>query len=42
MSEAALLRIVQITDVYTLVNFPKLKTLIQEKKEEIESKEGMN
>jgi len=40
MSEAALLRIVQITDVYTLVNFPKLKTLIQEKKEEIESKGG--
>ena len=33
--EAARLRIVQITDVYTLRNFPSLKTLLKEKREEI-------
>ena len=32
--ESARLRIVQITDVYTLVNFPSLKTLIKQKKAE--------
>ena len=37
---AAKLRIVQITDVYTLVNFPKLKTLVAEKKAEVEADGG--
>ena len=37
---AAKLRIVQITDVYTLVNFPKLKTLVEEKKTEVEAEGG--
>ena len=32
--ENARLRIIQITDVYTLVNFPSLKTLIKQKKAE--------
>ena len=36
----AKLRIVQITDVYTLVNFPKLKTLVEEKKAEVEAEGG--
>ena len=40
MEEAARLRIIQITDVYTLANFPKLKTLIKEKKAEIEEQGG--
>ena len=34
IEESARLRIIQITDVYTLVNFPSLKTLIKEKKAE--------
>ena len=34
--EAARLRIIQITDVYTLKNFPHVKTLINEKKAEID------
>ena len=34
IEESARLRIIQITDVYTLVNFPSLKTLIKEKKDE--------
>ena len=34
------LRIIQITDVYTLVNFPKLKTLIKEKAAEVEATGG--
>lgn len=34
------LRIIQITDVYTLENFPSLATLIQEKHEEIVDKGG--
>ena len=38
--EAARLRIVQITDVYTLRNFPSLKTLLTEKREEIEKLGG--
>ena len=37
---AAKLRIIQITDVYTLVNFPKLKTLINEKRAETEAEGG--
>ena len=36
MSEVKL-RIIQITDVYTLVNFPKVKSLINEKRAEIEA-----
>ena len=32
--QSARLRIIQITDVYTLKNFPSLKTLILKKKEE--------
>ena len=36
----AKLRIVQITDVYTLVNFPKLKTLVEQKKAEVEAEGG--
>jgi len=34
------LRIIQITDVYVLDNFPSLRTLIQEKRQELESKCG--
>ena len=36
----AQLRIIQITDVYTLENFPKLKTLIAEKTAEVEATGG--
>ena len=36
----AQLRIIQITDVYTLVNFPQLKTLIKEKAAEVEATGG--
>ena len=39
MSKAHL-RIIQITDVYTLLNFPKLKSLIKEKRDEVESEGG--
>jgi len=39
-SSAARLRIVQITDVYTLKNFPHLKTLIDEKKSEMDQLGG--
>ena len=39
MSEVKL-RIIQITDVYTLVNFPKVKSLINEKRAEIEAEGG--
>ena len=35
--EIARIRIIQITDVYTLKNFPHVKTLISEKKAEVES-----
>ena len=38
--EAARLRIIQITDVYTLKNFPHVKTLINEKKAEIDALGG--
>ena len=38
--EAARIRIVQITDVYTLKNFPHLKTLIGEKKSEMDELGG--
>ncbi|CAE8704923.1 unnamed protein product [Polarella glacialis] len=34
------LRIIQITDVYVLDNFPSLRTLIQEKRQELESQCG--
>ena len=34
------LRIIQITDVYTLANFPKVKSLIQEKRAEVEAEGG--
>ena len=34
-ASAARLRIIQITDVYTLKNFPHLKTLVDEKRAEI-------
>ena len=37
---AAALRIIHVTDVYTLDNFPHLKTLIAEKREEFERKHG--
>ena len=37
---AAALRIVHVTDVYTLDNFPHLKTLIVEKREEFEQQHG--
>ena len=41
MSEvAARLRIIQITDVYTLKNFPHVKTLINEKKAEMDALGG--
>ena len=33
-SSAARLRIIQVTDCYTLANFPSLKTLIQQKRAE--------
>ena len=36
----AQLRIVQVTDVYTLLNFPRLKTLIAEKRSEVEATGG--
>ena len=36
----AQLRIIQVTDVYTLHNFPRLKTLIKEKRAEVESVGG--
>jgi hypothetical protein len=36
MSSTARLRIVQITDVYTLVNFPSVKTLLDEKRAEVD------
>ena len=38
--ETARIRIIQITDVYTLKNFPHVKTLISEKKAEVESLGG--
>ena len=38
--KTAALRIIQITDVYTLENFPSLKTLIQEKRAEFEAAHG--
>ena len=38
--ESARLRIVQITDVYTLKNFPHLKTLLNEKRAEIDKLGG--
>ena len=38
--EIARIRIIQITDVYTLKNFPHVKTLISEKKAEVESLGG--
>ena len=38
--EAARIRIVQITDVYTLKNFPHVKTLISEKKSEMDELGG--
>ena len=38
--EAARIRIIQITDVYTLDNFPYLKTLIEEKKAEMDALGG--
>jgi len=38
--ETARLRIVQITDVYTLKNFPHLKTLLNEKRAEIDKLGG--
>ena len=38
--ETARLRIVQITDVYTLKNFPHLKTLLDEKRAEIDKLGG--
>ena len=34
MGSQARLRIIQVTDCYTLVNFPSLKTLIQQKRAE--------
>ena len=37
---AAALRIIHVTDVYTLDNFPHLKTLIVEKREEFEQQYG--
>ena len=37
---AAALRIIHVTDVYTLDNFPHLKTLIVEKREEFEQQHG--
>ena len=36
----AQLRIIQVTDVYTLLNFPKLRTLIKEKAGEVEGTGG--
>ena len=38
--ETARIRIVQITDVYTLKNFPHVKTLIGEKKSEMDELGG--
>ena len=38
--ETARLRIVQITDVYTLKNFPHLKTLLNEKRAEMDKLGG--
>ena len=38
--QAARLRIVQITDVYTLKNFPHVKTLLNEKCAEMEKMGG--
>ena len=38
--ESARIRIIQITDVYTLKNFPNVKTLIDEKKAEIDKLGG--
>ena len=40
LNTAAALRIVHITDVYTLDNFPHLKTLLAEKTAEFESRYG--
>merc|ERR1719186_321497 len=40
-SSAAHIRIVQVTDIYTLANFPSLQTLIQEKKAEVETTGGV-
>ena len=34
------IRIIQVTDIYTLANFPSLKTLIEEKKAEVEKDGG--
>ena len=39
MSEVKL-RIVQITDVYTLANFPRVRSLIMEKRAEVEAEGG--
>eukprot|EP00931_Biecheleriopsis_adriatica_P101805 TRINITY_DN76883_c0_g1_i1.p1 TRINITY_DN76883_c0_g1~~TRINITY_DN76883_c0_g1_i1.p1 ORF type:complete len:615 (-),score=123.84 TRINITY_DN76883_c0_g1_i1:7-1851(-) len=39
-SSSCTLRIVQITDVYVLDNFPSLRTLIQEKRKELENRCG--
>ena len=39
---AAALRIVHVTDVYTLDNFPHLKTLIAEKRAEFEQQHGLD
>eukprot|EP00966_Prymnesium_polylepis_P104095 2410524-Prymnesium_polylepis.1 len=40
LTPTAALRIVHITDVYTLENFPSLRTLIQEKRAEFEATHG--
>ena len=40
MSEAVAFRIINVTDVYKLDNFPSLKTLIEEKKAEATSRWG--
>ena len=39
-ASAARLRIIQITDVYTLKNFPHLKTLVDEKRAEMAAMGG--
>ena len=41
MSSKAQIRIIQVTDVYTLVNFPSLRTLIKEKRAEVEADGGI-
>ena len=40
-SSTARLRIIQVTDCYTLANFPSLKTLIQQKRAEVAEMGGM-